>query len=91
MAHRLRLSDDKNEEIRLKAMETAHWRRRPSPEPRRNPSIDSEPEVRSANRKHQDKALIETNATVSSNFANDTRIESNRSSELEPPRTSARN
>ena len=34
------------------------------------------------NRKHWDKALDETNASVLSDFANDTRIESNYSLEL---------
>jgi hypothetical protein len=68
-------------------MEIAHRRRKPSPEPRRNPSIDGEPEVGSTNRKHQDRALDKTNATVLSDFANDARIESNCSPELELPRT----
>jgi hypothetical protein len=57
-----------------RTMEIAHWRRRLSPEPRRNPSIDSEWEVRSMNRKHQDEALNETNAAVLSDFANDARL-----------------
>jgi hypothetical protein len=50
-----------------------------------------ESEVRSTNRKNQDEALDDTNTTVSSDFTNDARIESNCSLELEPPRTSARN
>jgi hypothetical protein len=62
-----------------------HQRRRPSSEPRRNLSIDGEPKVRSMNRKHRDKAPDDTNALVLSDFANDARIESNYSSELEPP------
>jgi hypothetical protein len=43
------------------------------------------------NRKHQDESLDDTNATVLSNFANDARIQSNCSPELELPRTSASN
>jgi hypothetical protein len=72
-------------------MEFAHWRRRISLEPRRNPLIDGELEAGSTNQKHQDEALDETNTAVLSDFANDARIESNCSPELEPPRTSASN
>jgi hypothetical protein len=76
-------------------MEFAHWRRRSSPEPRRNPSIDDEPEVISMNGKHRDEALDEENIVVLLDFANDTQIESNCSQELslelEPPQTSASN
>jgi hypothetical protein len=43
----LRLHGEENEEREEEAMEFAYRRRRPSPELRRNPSIDSEPEVRS--------------------------------------------
>jgi hypothetical protein len=57
------------------------YRRRPSPVPRRNPSIDREPEVRLMNRKYQDEALDDMNATVLSDFASDTRIECNCSAE----------
>jgi hypothetical protein len=35
-------STAKNEEETRRTMEVAHWRRRPSPEPNRNPSIDGE-------------------------------------------------
>jgi hypothetical protein len=35
-------STTKNEEETRRTMEVAHWRRRPSPEPNRNPSIDGE-------------------------------------------------
>jgi hypothetical protein len=76
-------------------MEIAHQRRKPSPELRRNPSIDGEPKVQSINRKHQDEALDETNTVALSDFANDARFESNfsleLSSELELPRNSASN
>jgi hypothetical protein len=76
-------------------MEFAHRRRRSSPEPKRNPSIDGELEVQSMNRKNRDEALDETNAAVLSNFANDAWIESNclpqLSPELEPLRTSMSN
>jgi hypothetical protein len=58
-------------------MEITHRRRRSSPEPRRNRSIDGEPEVGSTNRKHHDEALDETNAAILSDFANEIRIESN--------------
>jgi hypothetical protein len=73
----------------------AHRRRGPSPEPRRNPSIDSEPEVILTNQKHRDEALAKKNTSVLSDFANDAQIESNSSPELslelEPPRTSTGN
>jgi hypothetical protein len=69
--------------------------KKPLSEPRRNPSIESEPEVGSVNRKHQGEALNEMNASVLSDFTNDARIESNCSSELslelEPARNSASN
>jgi hypothetical protein len=63
-------------------MEIANRRRRSSLEPRRNPSIDDEPYVRSTNQKHQDEALDETYAAVLLDSANDTRIKSNCSPEL---------
>jgi hypothetical protein len=66
-------------------MEIAHRRRKPSPESRRNLSIDGEPEIGSTNRKHQDGALNKTKTAVLSDFANDARIESNCSSKLELP------
>jgi hypothetical protein len=72
-------------------MEFAHRRGRSSSEPRRKLSIDDESEVRSTNLKHQDEAFDETNAAVLSDFANDARIESNCSLELEPPQSSASN
>jgi hypothetical protein len=55
---------NENEELPWVAMEKTHRRRRPSSEPSRNSSIDGEPEVRSTNKKHQDEALDEMNATV---------------------------
>jgi hypothetical protein len=72
-------------------MEFDHRRRRSSPEPKRNSSIDGELEVRSMNRKNRDEALDDTNAAVLSNFANDAWIESNCLPELEPLRTSTSN
>jgi inhibitor of KinA sporulation pathway (predicted exonuclease) len=51
-------------------MEFVHWIRRHSPKPRINLSFDGEPDVRSMNQNHQDKALDETNAAVLSDFAN---------------------
>jgi hypothetical protein len=56
-----RLQTTKNKEPNLKNNGEDSWRR-PSPEPRRNLSIDGEPEVGSTNRKHRDEALDETNA-----------------------------
>jgi hypothetical protein len=64
--------------------ERANGRRGLLSEPRRNTSIDGEPEVGSTNRKHRNEATDETNAAVLSNFANDARIESNYSPELSP-------
>jgi hypothetical protein len=59
-----------------------------SPELRRKPSIDGDSEVRSTNQTCPDEALDETNAAVSSDSADNARIESNcspeLSSELEP-------
>jgi hypothetical protein len=86
-----RLHAEENEEREEEKIEFAQRRRRPSPEPRRNPLIDNEPYVRLMNQKHWDEALDETNTTVLSGFANDTRIESNCSPELEPSQTSASN
>jgi hypothetical protein len=81
----------KNAETTWTTMGEAHKRRRSSLEPRRKLLIGGEPTVGSTNRKHRDEALDEMNATVLSDFANDTRIESNCSPELEPHQTSASN
>jgi hypothetical protein len=52
------------------------------PESSTKSSIGDEPLVGSTNRRHQDEALDETNATIPSNSAEDTRIESKCSPEL---------
>jgi hypothetical protein len=76
-------------------MEVSHRGRRPSPEPRRNPSIAGDLGIQSMNRTRCDEAFDETNATVPSDSADDARIGSNCSPELslelEPPQTSASN
>jgi hypothetical protein len=76
-------------------MEVSHRGRRPSPEPKRNPSIAEDSGIQSTNRTRCDEALDETNAAVPSDSADDARIGSNcspeLSPELEPPRTSASN
>jgi hypothetical protein len=72
-------------------MEVSHQGIGPLPEPRRKSSIDGDSEVRSTNRMHCAKALDEKIAVVSSNSADDSQIESNCSSELEPLRTLASN
>jgi hypothetical protein len=46
-------------------MEVAYRRKRPSPEARRNLSIDNDSKVRSTNQTHCDEALDEMNAAVS--------------------------
>jgi hypothetical protein len=74
------------------------WRsspeKRPSPEPRTNPSIDADLEVRLTNRKNRDEALDET-AALPLDVVGDQHIESNCSSkfspELESPQTSTNN
>jgi hypothetical protein len=81
----------RNEETLGTTMEVSHRGRRPSPEPRGNPSIAGDSRIQSTNRTRCDEALDETNAEVPSDSANDTRIGSNCSPELEPPRTSASN
>jgi hypothetical protein len=65
-------------------VEAHHRRRRSSPESRRNPSIDDEPEVGSTNRNHQDESLDETHASVPLDSVNNAWIESSCSSELSP-------
>jgi hypothetical protein len=84
-----------NEETLGATMEVSHWGRRPSPEPRGNPSIAGDSGIQSMNQMRCDEALDETNAAVPSNSADDARIGSNcspkLSTELEPPRTSASN
>jgi hypothetical protein len=55
----------------------SHRGRRPSPEPRTNPSIAGDSGVQSTNRTHPDEALDETNAAVPSDSADDARIGSN--------------
>jgi hypothetical protein len=86
---------EKKRRIRLKSMEETHRGRRPSPEPRENPSIAGDSGIQSTNRTRCDEALDETNATVSSDSADDAGIGSNCSPELslelEPLRTSASN
>jgi hypothetical protein len=73
----------------------SHRGRRPSPEPRGNPSIAEDSEIQTTNRTRCDEALDETNAPVPSDSADDARIGNNclseLSPELEPPRTSASN
>jgi hypothetical protein len=71
--------------------EVAHRGRRSSSEPRRNPPIDEDSEVRSTNRMHQDEALDEMIAAVPSDSADDTQNGCNCSTELEPLRTSTSN
>jgi hypothetical protein len=86
---------EKKRRIRLKSMEDAHRGRRPSPEPRENPSIAGDSGIQSTNRTRCNEALDETNAAVPSDSSDDARIGSNcsleLSPELEPPRTSASN
>jgi hypothetical protein len=76
-------------------MDEAHRGRRPSPEPRGNPSIARDSRVQSLNWTRPDEALNETNVAVPSDSTDDARIGSNCSSELspelEPLRTSASN
>jgi hypothetical protein len=85
----------RNEETLGATMEVSHRGRRPSPEPRGNPSIAGDLGIQSTNRTRCDKAFDETNAAVPSDSADDARIGSNcspeLSPELEPPRTSASN
>jgi hypothetical protein len=87
--------NEKNEETLSTTMEVSHRGRRPSPEPRRNPSIARDSGIQSTNRTRCDEILNETNAAVPSDSADDARIGSNclpeLSPELEPPRTSASN
>jgi hypothetical protein len=81
--------------IRLKSMEEAHRGRRPSSEPKPNPSIAGDSEIQSTKPTRPDEALDETNVAVPSESADDAQIGSNCSSELssklEPPRTLASN
>jgi hypothetical protein len=87
--------NEEHEETLGTTMEVSHQGRRPSPEPRRNPSIARDSGVRSTNRTRPDEVLDETNASVPSDSADDARIGSNcspeLSPELEPLRTSASN
>jgi hypothetical protein len=64
-------------------MVEAHLRTRPSPEPSTKSSIGDESMVRSTNRRHQDETLDKMNAAVPSDSADDARIKSNCSPELE--------
>jgi hypothetical protein len=73
-----------NEETLNTTMEVSHRGRRPSPEPRRNPSIGGDSGIQSTNRTRCDEVLDETNAAVSSDSADDARIESNYLPELSP-------
>jgi hypothetical protein len=76
-------------------MVEAHRRRRSSPEPNTNLSIEDEPSVGSTKRRHQDEALDKMNAAVPSSSNDDARIKSNcspeLSSKLDPSRNSASN
>jgi hypothetical protein len=54
-------------------MEEAHQGRRPSPEPRGNPSIARDLGIQSMNRIPPDVAIDETNVVVPSDCANDAR------------------
>jgi hypothetical protein len=76
--------NEEHEETLGTTIEVSHRIRRLSPEPERKSSIDGDSEVRSTNRMHCDEALDETNAVVPSDSADDARIESNCSPELEP-------
>jgi hypothetical protein len=69
----------------------SHRGRRPLPEPRGNSLIAGDLGIQSTNRMRCDEALDETNAAVPSDSADDARIGSNCSPELEPPRTSSSN
>jgi hypothetical protein len=73
----------------------SHRGRRPSSEPRVNPSIAGDSGIQSTNRTRCDEAFDETNAAVPSDSTDDARIRSNcspeLSPELEPPRTSVSN
>jgi hypothetical protein len=80
-----------NEETLGTTIEVSHRGRRPSLEPRRNPSISGDSGVRSTNRTRPDEALDDTNAAVPSDSAENARIGSNCSPELEPLRTSTSN
>jgi hypothetical protein len=75
---------EKKRRIRLKSMEEAHRVRRPSLEPRENPSIAGDSGIQSTNRTRCDEALDETNAAVPSDSVDDARIGSNCSPELSP-------
>jgi hypothetical protein len=85
----------KKQETLGATIEVSHRGRRPSPEPRGNPSIAGDSGIQSTNRTRCDEALDETNAAVPLDSADDARIGSNcspeLSPELEPPRTSAGN
>jgi hypothetical protein len=61
----------------MPTMVEAHRRRQTSWEPKINMSINGKPEVRSTNRKHWDKALDETNATVPLDSADEAWVKSN--------------
>jgi hypothetical protein len=65
-------------------MEVSHRGKRPSPEPRGNPSIAEDSGIQSINRTRCDEALDETNAAVPSDSADDAQIGSNCSPELSP-------
>jgi hypothetical protein len=85
----------RNEENLGATIKVSHRGRRPSPEPRGNPSIARDLGIQLTNRTCCDEAPDETNAAVPSDSADDARIGSNcspeLSPELEPPRTSASN
>jgi hypothetical protein len=74
-----------NEETLGATMEVSHRGRRPSLEPRGNPSITGDSGIQSMNRMRCDEALDETNAAIPSDLADDAQIGSNCSPELKPP------
>jgi hypothetical protein len=71
--------NEEHEETLGTTMKVSHRGRRPSLEPRRNPSIAEDLGVQSTNQTRPDEALDETNAAVPSDSADDARIGSNSS------------
>jgi hypothetical protein len=74
--------EDKNKELHGQLWRTGSPEKTTSPEQRGKTPIGDESSVRSMNRKHRDKALNYTNASVHSNSTDDARIKSSFSSEL---------
>jgi hypothetical protein len=75
----------------MATMEERLTREETLPEPRTNSPIEDEQSVGSTNRWHRDEALDVTDAAVPLDSAEDARIESNYSWELEPSQTLASN